>query len=71
MITLRFLRRMVGTLAAILLLSACSAIQGSGKVTSESRVVHGFTEVDFSGSGHLVIEQTGTKSLTITAEDNR
>ena len=70
MATPRFLRWLAGTLAAVLLLAACSTIRGSGTVTSESRMVHGFTEVVLSGSGHLVIEQTGTESLTITAEDN-
>ena len=70
MATPRFLHRLAGTLAAVLLLAACSTIRGSGTVTAESRTVHGFTEVAFSGSGHLVIEQTGTEWLTITAEDN-
>ena len=70
MTTPRFLRRIASTLAAVLLLTACSAVRGSGTVTPESRTVHGFTEVELGGSGHLVIQQTGTESLTITAEDN-
>jgi hypothetical protein len=48
MATPRFLRRLAGTLAAVLLLAACSTIRGSGNVPSESRTVHGFTEVAFS-----------------------
>ena len=51
MTTPRFLRRIGGTLAGILLLSACSADRGSGNVTSESRTVHGFTEVELGGPG--------------------
>jgi hypothetical protein len=36
----------------------------------ESRQVSGFTKIELSGSGELKIEQTGTESLTISAEDN-
>lgn len=43
---------------------------GSGNVNSESRQVSGFDRITFSGSGELLIEQTGTESLTIEAEDN-
>lgn len=43
---------------------------GSGIVKSESRQVSGFDEVRFRGSGELLIEQTGSESLTIEAEDN-
>jgi hypothetical protein len=44
--------------------------EGSGRVATESRPVAGFEEVVLSGAGHLVVEQTGVESLTITAEDN-
>jgi hypothetical protein len=43
---------------------------GSGNLATESRAVAGFEEVSLSGAGHLVVEQTGVESLTITAEDN-
>ena len=43
---------------------------GSGNLATESRAVAGFTEVSLSGAGHLIVEQTGVESLTITAEDN-
>lgn len=46
------------------------AIKGSGKVIHETRKVAGFTAVSLRGSGRLLIEETGTESLTITAEDN-
>ena len=45
-------------------------IRGSGNVVSEPREVSGFTEVKLNGSGQLTIDQTGTESLTITADDN-
>lgn len=43
---------------------------GSGNVVSESRAVSGFDSVAFRGSGLLSIDDTGTESLTIEAEDN-
>ncbi|HEY9468078.1 MAG TPA: DUF2807 domain-containing protein [Propionibacteriaceae bacterium] len=62
--------RSVLALLAVLLLAGCTIIRGSGQVSSESRQVSGFTKVELSGSGELKIEQTGTESLTISAEDN-
>ncbi len=59
------------------LLTACSGavgsveiIRGSGDVTTEDREVSGFTSVSLQGMGELVIDQTGSESLTITADDN-
>lgn len=43
---------------------------GSGNVVSEPRPVAGFDLVRLSGSGNLLVEQTGAESLTIEAEDN-
>ena len=43
---------------------------GSGNVVSEPRPVAGFNLVRLSGSGNLLVEQTGAESLTIEAEDN-
>lgn len=43
---------------------------GSGEVVSESRDVGGFSELAFSGVGHVSITQTGSESLTIEAESN-
>ncbi len=45
-------------------------INGSGNLASATRAVTGFDAVTVSGVGKLEIEQTGTESLTITAEDN-
>jgi hypothetical protein len=39
-------------------------------VTTETRKVSGFREVNLAGSGQLTLEQNGTESLTITADDN-
>jgi hypothetical protein len=62
--------RVVLALLAVLLLAGCTITRGSGQLSSESRQVSGFTKVELSGSGELKIEQTGTESLTISAEDN-
>lgn len=47
-----------------------TTIQGSGNVVTEERTVSGFTSVSLEGVGQLVIDQTGSESLTITADDN-
>ncbi len=49
---------------------ARGGVNGSGNVVTESRELGPFHGVSFSGIGHLVLEQTGSSSLTITAEDN-
>jgi hypothetical protein len=64
------LRAALALLTVVLLLAACSVTQGSGQLATESRQVSGFTEVELTGFGELTIEQTGTESLTISAEDN-
>lgn len=46
------------------------SIAGSGKIVTEPRSVSGFSKVSLSGTGQLIIEQTGSESLTITADDN-
>jgi hypothetical protein len=43
---------------------------GSGKVQTQTRNVQGFDSVEFSGAGTLSIQQTGTDSLKIQADDN-
>lgn len=45
-------------------------VRGSGDVVTEERVVSGFTAVSLQGIGQLEIDQTGTDSLSITADDN-
>jgi Putative auto-transporter adhesin, head GIN domain len=58
------------TLGAGLLLVSCTSTRGSGNIKTETRQVQGFTEVEAHGSGDLTIDQTGTESLSIQAEDN-
>ena len=61
----------VAKLVPFLLLAGCfNAVRGSGNVVTQPRQVAGFTSVSLSGSGMLVIEQSGTESLSITADDN-
>jgi hypothetical protein len=60
---------------ASFLLSACSlpfidVVRGSGNITTETRQVSGFDEVQLDGAGRLVITQSETESLEIQAEDN-
>jgi Putative auto-transporter adhesin, head GIN domain len=55
--------------------SACSsatgsAVTGSGDLRAESRDVGGFSTIELLGSGDVIIEQDGTESLSIEAEDN-
>lgn len=45
-------------------------MQGSGNVVTEEREVSGFEGLRVNGAAELQIEQTGTESLTIEAEDN-
>ncbi|GAB4148135.1 MAG: hypothetical protein Fur0021_07690 [Candidatus Promineifilaceae bacterium] len=47
-----------------------TTIRGSGIVVTEERTVSRFTSISLEGMGQLVIDQTGSESLTITADDN-
>ena len=65
------------TLPLLALFTACNGnegpvqiIQGSGNVVTEMREVSGFTAVSLNGVGHLIIDQTGSESMSITADDN-
>ena len=51
-----------------LLLPGCTV--GSGEVTTETRTVEGFDQIDLRGTGEVRITVDGTESLTIEAEDN-
>ena len=57
-------------LAVLLFVSACAVVSGSGQVASQAPQVSGFTKIELSGPGELTIEQGGTESLTIEADDN-
>jgi hypothetical protein len=53
-------------------LSACEVlmIQGSGNITTETRAVTDFDEVNFTNIGELTIVQGNSESLTVTTDDN-
>jgi hypothetical protein len=61
---------------SLILVSGCvfpvrsTRIIGSGEAETETRRVSGFSKVDLSGIGTLVIEQGSSESLEITADDN-
>ena len=59
-----------GLIGIFLLVASCSIETGSGNTGTETRPVSGFSNVELAGSGELIIEQTGTESLTIEADDN-
>jgi hypothetical protein len=42
----------------------------ASNVSSESRAVSGFSEVELKGVGNLFIQQTGSESLTVEAEED-
>lgn len=46
------------------------AVRGSGAVKTETRDAAGFSEIWLAGTGEVLVEQTGTESLTVEAEDN-
>jgi hypothetical protein len=47
-----------------------TAVKGSGVVKSETRPVAGFSAIALTAVGKVIVQQTGTESLTISAEDN-
>lgn len=47
-----------------------AATEGSGDVVTETREVGGFQEIDVRGSGEVIVDVTGTESLTVEADDN-
>jgi Putative auto-transporter adhesin, head GIN domain len=59
-------------LLAALACASClrPGVEGSGNIITESREVSGFNEIILGGTGRVVVEVTGTESLTIEAEDN-
>jgi hypothetical protein len=67
----RIVRVLISTLVLASLLASCGIriVNGSGTLTTQSRPVSEFTEVELLGDGELSIEQTGSESLSIEAED--
>jgi hypothetical protein len=56
-------------LITALLLGACTAVQGSGRVVTEERPVNGFSAVQLDGGGTLLITQGEAEALTISGDD--
>ncbi|NOK84956.1 MAG: hypothetical protein GFH27_549325n109 [Chloroflexi bacterium AL-W] len=48
----------------------CDLVTGSGNVTTETRSARNFSKVVLAGQGEVIIKQTGTESLEVTADDN-
>lgn len=65
---IRSCRAVIAVAALPLLLGSCAIATPSGNLTTESRSVSGFAAVELGGSGEVSIEQTGTESLTIEAD---
>ena len=63
-------RCLLAMAVVLLVLTGCSVVSGSGQVASETRQVSGFTGIDLSGVGEVIIEQGQSESLTIEADDN-
>jgi putative autotransporter adhesin-like protein len=61
---------------SLLMVGVCVAgcdiagVPGSGNVVSETRPVSGFSSVDLSGAGEVIVDRNGTESLTVSADDN-
>jgi hypothetical protein len=65
--------RTVAVVALCFLVAGCGSseqVKGSGKVISESRTVSDYDSIALSGSGKIEVDQNGTESLSITADDN-
>jgi len=45
-------------------------VRGSGNIATERRDVSGFTQVRVHGTGDVILEQTGTDSLSVETDDN-
>ena len=65
----------VVAVALVIVVSACSSptgpvVAGSGTLRTEFRDVGGFSTIELTGSGNVIIEQNGSESLSIEAEVN-
>jgi len=66
----------LGVLLGTLALAACGGsssatiIRGSGNVKTETRDMHGFSQVALSGVGTVIVRQGNAEGLRIEAEDN-
>lgn len=76
MTTIRHRHSTIGGAVVLAALSATAcgsdldSIRGSGDVRTEERAVSGFDEILLEGGGSIVVDVSGTESLTIEADDN-
>lgn len=57
-------------LATMLTLSACNSIRGSGALITETRQISNFDKIALSGSGEVIVTQSGSESLSIETDKN-
>jgi Putative auto-transporter adhesin, head GIN domain len=59
-------------LVAAITLTACNAglIKGSGDLVTETRQVSNYDRITLSGSGEVIVTQSGSESLSIETDDN-
>ncbi len=57
-------------LVLVLLASACTTVRGSGQLRTEERIVPEFSVVELQSLGNVIVEQTGSPSVRVTADDN-
>jgi len=65
--------RAVAFVALCVLVAGCGSterVKGSGNVISENRTVIEYDSIALNGTGHLEVDQNGTESLSISADDN-
>ncbi len=62
--------KIILAIAALLAVSSCAVVGGSGTVATETRDVSGFSTIDLATNGDLTVSMGATESLTIEADDN-
>jgi hypothetical protein len=66
----RFLSFLISCDGCVYEYNGGTVVHGSGHAMTESRPVTGFSAVHVAGTGSILIDRTGTESLSITADDN-
>lgn len=62
--------KIAAAILVLLALTSCTIVTGSGRVATEMRDVGGFSGVELSGNGDVIVTMGATESLTIEADDN-
>ena len=66
----RFLSFLISCNGCVYEYNGGTVVHGSGHAVTQSRPVTGFSAVHVAGSGSILVDRTGTESLSITADDN-